>query len=420
MTTKRIADAAICGMVVLSLAGAPGCGLFGEDVCFLDSPDSYYRLSPNGSAVSLVNANAFSHLLNGGEHVGEPLDCRFDCLVREFSRLFDNTPDSLVIVLDCEEYFETRVRLALERGYDYFEDDIPISVYYEIFQDAHHCDPRVGSRHRTFRTFESGLGFTWPNPFPPGASSLWGYSFLMSRANLDSGAFLHEFAHHWGAHLDGPPVLSNQIELSDHHWGYSSVGGQLGGWIPGSLVADENGIYQAHVSQVAPWGRSTTAIAYAPLELYLMGLVGPEEVPPVEVVVGCDYLYDAGPTDTVEFPASATQTITIDAIIEANGPRLPSVEDSPKHFKLALVVLTDHELTDTEWDDYGRAMDFMSAPEERFLDEAFPKEQYPARHIVWEYFTGVDVDTGAHLPYLNFYQATGGRATIEFVELVPK
>ena len=420
MTANRVVNVIALGFLSCLFMGVAGCGWFDEDVCLLDTPEGSHRLSPDGRAVAFINQNTFNYLLYNGDYLSEYRDCKFDCVVREFSQLFSNNPDSLVMVLDCENYAVRYARLGLERGYNYFEDEIPEEIHYEIWQEHMEYDPRIISHNRTFRIFESGLGAKWLTPFPPGPSNLWGYSFLMDRGELEWGAFLHEFGHHWGARLDGPPALANQIELSKHHWGYSSVGGQLGGWIPGSLMADENGMCHADVARIAPWGRGSTAIPYAPLELYLMGLLGPEEVPPIEVVVGHDYLHDASPTDTVEFPASATQTITIDAIIKANGPRLPAVEDSPKHFKLALVVLTDHELTDAEWDDYQRSMDFMAAPEERFLDEAFPKEQYPARHIVWEYFTGVDVDEGGHLPYLNFYLATGGRATIEFVELVPR
>ena len=120
------------------------------------------------------------------------------------------------------------------------------------------------------------------------------------------------------------------------------------------------------------------------------------------------------PAPPTGFPASATQTITIDH--RSERPAFALGGGLALHFKLALVVLTDHELTDAEWDDYGRAMDFMARR------GALPGRGLPERAIprAAHRLGGVDVDTGAHLPYLNFYQATGGRATIEFVELVPK
>lgn len=192
-----------------------------------------------------------------------------------------------------------------------------------------------------------------------------------------------------------------------------SVGGVLGGWLPGLLVSTGEGVYEA---DVAPAGRASGKWPYAPLELYLMGLAGPEEVPPIEVAVAVKRLR----SDI--FSASAIETVTIEQIIEANGPRLPAVEDSPKHFKLALVVLTDHELSDAQWDFYERAMDFLAAPEERLLNDAFPAELYPAHFRVWTSPAGDEPaeNNTTDLPFLNFYTATGGRGTMEFVTLVPK
>ena len=67
-------------------------------------------------------------------------------------------------------------------------------------------------------------------------------------------------------------------------------------------------------------------------------------------------------------------------------------------------------------------MDFMAAPEERFLNAALPEDRYPGRHSVWEFLSGDEMaeNNTTDLPYLNFFMATGGRGTIEFVELAAR
>ena len=109
-------------------------------------------------------------------------------------------------------------------------------------------------------------------------------------------------------------------------------------------------------------------------------------------------------------------------IIEANGPRMPGVDESEKHFKLALIILTDHELSDAEWDFYNRSMDFTAAAESRDVLDSFPEETYPEYYhllsALLDRFGDLSyVDRGPEQVLLNFYMATGGRGTIEFVQI---
>jgi len=421
MTTlkTRIADGMVVAMAAYGCLGPTGCDV---DVCFLDGPESCYQLGPDDRAVAFVDPQSYTRLLHWRD-LGRP---RFGCVVDEFTRLFENRPDCLVIVLDFEASFVTHQRLFFERGYDLCNPEgtriVPTETLTEVL-DVFFALPSApsGAFNWSYRRFERGVGISLLDPFPRGPSTLRGYVFLPRKEDLVAGRFLHEFCHFWAAHLDGPRDLATQVNHSRSHWGYTSVGGMLGGWAPGSLVRVDEGVYQA---DVAPAGKAVNKRPFAPLELYLMGLIGPEEVPPIDVAVDVKRL---GKTEDRQdlFSASAIKTVTIEQIVAANGPREPSVEHSRKNFKLALVILTDHPLTCEEWGFYMRAVEFMSAPEERSLNEAFPEEMYPAHNISWKISSDLcqnemGDEQNADLPFVNFFTATGGKGTIEFVELVQR
>ena len=87
---------------------------------------------------------------------------------------------------------------------------------------------------------------------------------------------------------------------------------------------------------VTATGRARTV--YSPLDLYLMGLRGASQVPPFTLIENPtehpERLPEVGATIT-----GTAKTITIDDVIAAEGPRVPSVDDSPKRFKVGFVLL---------------------------------------------------------------------------------
>ncbi|MCP4246129.1 MAG: hypothetical protein GY778_03685 [bacterium] len=295
------------------------------------------------------------------------------------------------------------------------------------------------THYQALRHLDSGIG---TNELPDGAvgpSSLRGYTLLGEREKMVTGVALHELGHAWAAHLTGPPVLAEQIVPSDadldacesdrrvHHWNKAHIDGLMGGWSNLDGVCDDS----------EPMPYLGHRMPYAPLELYLMGLAEAEEVPPVEIYpegVEAAYTFFEDPSDEEyggyygflcvdetgrevppeEFTAQIV-TVTIEEIIEHNGPRIPAVADSPKHFRIALLVLTTETLEDADWDFYERALDFLAAPEQRSVLDSFPADLYPdfnsdlaAEKAHW----GTEAQ-----PFQNFYMATGRRATIEFVDL---
>lgn len=78
---------------------------------------------------------------------------------------------------------------------------------------------------------------------------------------------------------------------------------------------------------------------YSPLDLYLMGMIPKEQVPPM-------LLIDNASIDKTKLPQLGTtitgtaKTVTIDDIIAAEGARIPDAATSPKQFKVGFVLVT--------------------------------------------------------------------------------
>lgn len=397
---------------LMLLAGAAIVGCDDRiNLCFVDG-DNAVQVSPSGRAVAFVNPASYQAILNAAPSARPGLDC----VVNEFASRFDAQPEAVVFTMNFENGLVTRARLMRERGFDWFEDVSALSddefllwkaAYTEVSDIVHALpDQPPSALNATARLLEQGVGdapvcFCLPN----GPPYHRGWVFLPTRQDLVAGRFLHEFAHFWGAHLKGPPALKAQNDRYEGHWGFSSVGGLLGGWDPESFESMGDRTYHA---RVAPGGRPSNRSAYAPLELYLMGMVGPEAVPPIQVAVG---VIDLGEADDGRriFSAERIETVTIDDIIAANGKRIPAAEESEKVFSLALVVLADHKLSDEEWDFYERAMDFLEADGDQRLVDFFPVDQYPGQHDFWELLTSRTGD-----PFLNFSATTVGHGRLRF------
>ncbi len=413
MSVNAVGRTSRAGLNLILLIGTcvAGCDNSIISLCFVDNDDDV-QISPSGRAVSFTNPKSYEAILNAPTGVRPALEC----VVDEFLLRFDSRPEAIVFTLDFEDRIVTRARLLAERGFEWFPDDTEMSEdeflrYGTALNEVRQIldglpDPPALAFTARFRRLERGTGTSsvkgcsWLCP-----EYLRGYVFLPTKEQLVAGRFLHEFGHFWGGGLAGPPALKAQLDRYRGHWGFSSVGGLLGGWEPGSLAPQGEGLFHA---DVAPAGRGVNRFAYAPLELYLMGLAGPDEVPPIQVAVGVERFGETEEGLDV-FRAERLETVTIAEIIEGNGERVPSFADAPKEFHVALVVLTDHRLSDSEWDFYERAMDFLEGAEDERLLDVFLREQYPGQHEVWETFSGL-----SESPYLNFAGATGGRGRLRF------
>ena len=150
----------------------------------------------------------------------------------------------------------------------------------------------------------------------------------------------HEFEHIWGIYLDPPELLGRDWS----HWSFSlhTAGSVMGG---NDIQDNEDGTF----TTLGPRD------VYGPLDLYLMGLLKPEEVPPTFLVTEL-YDVDLPPPYDEEFISSRElaasnpmgnvtfrgekKEITIEDIIMLNGSRIPDAESSQKDFRVAFILLT--------------------------------------------------------------------------------
>ncbi|MFC1765996.1 LamG domain-containing protein [Planctomycetota bacterium] len=194
------------------------------------------------------------------------------------------------------------------------------------------------------------------------------------------GVFDHEIAHSWGAWIGESLGLTTDVQSSErHHWNaMSDICGQLGG----GYSEDRN--YSGKFSYLGngAWElvSNLTVLPYAPLELYTMGLIGPEEVPPIHILRWPDV------NDANHVTATSYETITIEDIMTTEGgERFPSVAESQKDFNLAFVVTQDMPYNEA-------AYAFFSLIAHQLTSKEGPEE---------------------NSLFAPFYWATDGRATLE-------
>ena len=338
------------------------------------------QLSPTGQTAALVNLDCFDDLLARSEI--EPtvfLQPTVEKLVKRFGDRFPNDADFLIFTLDAHR---DRLRFTA-----------------------------VGGFNIAIRVPEAGLGPFVSVPTLSSMPNLRSYIYLARKDSLVLGPSLHEIAHGWGVRFARPEVLAAQARDSDNHWGFTSTGGQMGGWMAGTLNDLGDGQFELTAGLVEAGGRSLNNVAYAPIELYIMGLAESSEVPPLDVAVNPV----AG--SLFQFSADRIEQITIDDIIAANGQRVPSTADAQKAFKFALLMLTDHELAEDEWEFYQDSIDYFSFEGSADINDAFPESKY-AQEPIRMLITLPDIE-GSAPHYMNFFEATLGRATSEFIRFQP-
>lgn len=203
-----------------------------------------------------------------------------------------------------------------------------------------------------------------------------------SRTSLYIGPFLHELMHRW----------ANFIIHPTGHWTWNSANGILGGFDIATLVDHGDGRYSANGSVpgfdgFSNGGWAGNYIPYSPIELYLAGLIPPEEVPDLWVAgEQCIGVVDeADDWDYKSFITHQARTYTIEDIIAEHGPRIPDHTQSQKDFRAAVILLISEDYpADT------RTLDILS------------------EDVASVSYAGYDQDD----KFYNFYEATDGRATI--------
>lgn len=171
--------------------------------------------------------------------------------------------------------------------------------------------------------------------------------------------FGQEFMHRWGAftNIEKEGVDADELLGRDTaHWSY---------WLDTTNSPMEGNDWVDNGDGTWTIDQSSTS-TYSDLDLYLMGLVPPDEVGPQTLLqvseeeqlrverdktYAPEYFGDLFP-DTSTDPITVTATpvsFTLDDIVTAEGTRYPAAADAPKNFRMAFVILafTGDEVTDT-------------------------------------------------------------------------
>jgi len=113
-----------------------------------------------------------------------------------------------------------------------------------------------------------------------------------------------------------------------------------------------------------------------------MGLIGADELEPIQVAVNPEWGQNAG-----EFTADAIETYTVQDLITEHGNRIPSAADSQKAFKALTVVISTESISQEKMNEVSSNLD-------NFAREGSP-----------------DASWGS---LKNFWLATQGKATFGF------
>ena len=219
---------------------------------------------------------------------------------------------------------------------------------------------------------------------------------------ITMGPSLHELMHTWASKLEILDGYRGDPELvCPGHWGWTNIGGQLGGWKHGSLQALSNGSYQAQGPNNTKQfdglvngnsGVSSNSFSYSNFELYMMGIIGADEVGQ-EIKIAQDFkwkdLYDG------TFEASTIHSLTMEEIIADAGIRSPSHIESQKNFRSMYVVVSEEKLKPNEWG---------------FIDQELHRFQLQGTG----YSKSIKLSLLNPALPLNFWEATQGKATMTF------
>lgn len=256
--------------------------------------------------------------------------------VMEFSgnydaRLPDGSPNNIPRKAVTMEYFKTHSDtdfLVMLSSFDYAMPEAGAQGFYSEVKN----DVQGINRH----LFDSSMLFGSAGRLQ-GTIDLGNVSALAASPygpKLDETLTVlgHEIGHRWGSHVrfgNSDGTLNGALLGKDgSHWSYllDSKGSLLfgNGW-------KENG--DGTFTSVSKQS------GYSPLDLYLMGMIPREQVPPTLLIdnpaIDKTLMPHLGDTIT-----GTAKTVTIGDIIAAEGPRIPDAATAQKKFAVGFVLLT--------------------------------------------------------------------------------
>lgn len=276
-----------------------------------------------------------------------------------------------------------------------FADPSYVRRFYELMGDDYEVVARVNAAmviaNRSFQHVRNdvqgiGLSPTDEGEFYGSPATLQGIINFPIAFFFDLGGpgLLHELGHRW-INFSEVPALAQSVphwpisDLADGIMGFNIPGSRVGGSLQGPLVPAGGTDLRIDCSLERDW-------TYRDLELYLMGLLPPEEVEPHIVFDRQDQSLACG-----SVWSGSTTVVTVDDVIDVHGPRIPAFGEAPTVFRIATVVVSLDRL--------------LSADEMAFFDHMAARGA--AREPLF-YSSGFVSGTTS-----PFYLATGRRATLD-------
>lgn len=230
--------------------------------------------------------------------------------------------------------------------------------------------------------------------YPSSATHLRG-AIGVNFSAVGNGPTLHETLHYWSMFLSPSFGFGRDRDQSfGAHWGVASVNGQHGGFDldtlrcanpadaqPPRCMPDADGVTRITVGTFGPNANGGDSRPYAPIELYLMGLVTRAEAGgPFLVLDGAHFVSNDAMTHRMTFEITGSHTVSLDDIVRAHGERAPATAEE-RAFRSAFVVFSAAPVTSQRMDALER----------------------------WASILGGDTP---HAQLYSFERATGGRATM--------
>lgn len=173
-----------------------------------------------------------------------------------------------------------------------------------------------------------------------------------------NGPTIHETLHYWSVFLDARFGFGRDRDMAfGAHWGLAGVNGQHGGFDPATLRCatpadamppcqpDPDGVTRVSMASFGPTANGGDSRAFAPLELYLMGLVPRAEITsPVLVLDGGHFVMQDATTRRLQFEITGTHTVSINDIVAVHGERPPAAAED-RAFRGAFVSFSDTPLS---------------------------------------------------------------------------
>jgi hypothetical protein len=207
----------------------------------------------------------------------------------------------------------------------------PVFVGSNQMQKEPPADAPIGSQHDITsytQTAEKNFGHQLP-----------AYNYAMSQLG-------HEMGHRWAAFVQAK-VNGEEIVLGPVHWaGGLQTQVKFPYQRPVEASAMGGGVWQENADGTYTQlddDYYVPATGYSYLDLYLMGLISPAEVPDFFILKNLEPAGNDTNGHSV-FKADKTK-ITIQDVMAVEGPRLPDVEHSQKQFNTAIVVMVEHGKT---------------------------------------------------------------------------